>query len=117
MQTAVVGDKGLLNYTINLPHFPGNAWVAWYLAEIEDLGANETRIFTGQFSSNGIDYLVVNNTGAMATEGGYWDAYLDSIAPMLFTQTNGSSRGPILNALEILKLVLINFESFDGRFV
>jgi Malectin-like domain len=116
MQTAVVGDKGLLYY-INLPHFPGNAWIAWYLAEIEDLGANETRIFTGQFSSNGINDLVVNNTGTMATEGGYWDAYLDYIENISFIQTNGSSRGPILNALEILKLVLINFGSFDGKFV
>jgi Malectin-like domain len=117
MQTAVVGDKGRLSYTINLPHFPGNAWVAWYLAEIEDLGANETRIFTGRLSSNFIDYLVVNNTGAMATERGYWDASLPSIGTMHFIQTNGSSRGPILNALEILKLVHINFESFDGKFV
>jgi Malectin-like domain len=117
LQTAVVGNKGLLNYTINLPHFPGGAWVSWYIAEIEDRGANETRKFYSNFSSSIDDNIVLDDDGAMV-EKGYWNtSALPSIASLQFIQTNDSSRGPILNALEIHKYVLINFGSFDGKFV
>jgi Malectin-like domain len=116
MQTAVVGNKGLLNYTISLPHFPGNAWVSWYLAEIEDRGPNETRNFYSDFSTAGTNNMSLDNDGVMI-EGGYWNAPLPSIAPLQFIQAKNSSRGPILNALEILKYVLINFGSHDSKFV
>jgi Malectin-like domain len=122
MQTAVVGNQGRLTYTLNFPSFPGNAWAFGYFAEIEDLLPNETRIFKLekplQPPINDVAINVVEHAhGKYRTyEGGIWNVSLPDIASVWIRQTPDSSRGPILNALEILQYVLINFGSLDGNY-
>jgi Malectin-like domain len=121
MQTAVVGNNGILSYTMILDNFPGNAWAFSYLAEIEDLSPNETRIFKVEFPwgpplNDALINVLDNARGKNRIyEPGFWNVSLPLITNIRFRQTNDSSRGPILNAFEIFKYVLINFGSLDGK--
>ncbi|XP_078181047.1 putative LRR receptor-like serine/threonine-protein kinase At1g67720 [Carex rostrata] len=120
MQTAVVGNNGTLTYRMNLDNFPGNAWAFTYMAEIENLGPNETRQFKVVLPYGPpVNEAVVNvqenaNGNYRLYEPGFRNVSLPYIASLLFQQTNDSTRGPILNAFEILKYVLINFGSLDA---
>ncbi|KAF3329926.1 LRR receptor-like serine/threonine-protein kinase [Carex littledalei] len=120
MQTAVVGNNGTLSYRMNLDNFPGNAWAFTYMAEIENLGPNETRQFKVVLPYGPpVNDAVVNvqenaNGNYRLYEPGFWNVSLPYIASLLFQQTNDSTRGPILNAFEILEYVLINFGSLDA---
>ncbi|KAJ3680855.1 hypothetical protein LUZ60_015344 [Juncus effusus] len=121
MQTAVVGNNGTLTYRMNLDNFPGNAWAFTYMAEIEDLGSNETRKFKVLLPfQEPVSDAVVNvqeNAGGKYRlyEPGFWNVSLPFIASLLFQKTNDSTRGPILNAFEVFKYLKINLGSPDAN--
>lgn len=110
MQTAVVGTRGSLTYRLNLEDFPANARAYAYLAEIEDLGPTEVRKFTLQkpyvpFYSN-IALNIQENTGSYRLyEPSYKNISLPFVLSFAFVKTIDSTRGPILNALEIGRYV------------
>eukprot|EP00268_Persea_americana_P052094 TRINITY_DN5816_c0_g1_i7.p1 TRINITY_DN5816_c0_g1~~TRINITY_DN5816_c0_g1_i7.p1 ORF type:complete len:700 (-),score=85.48 TRINITY_DN5816_c0_g1_i7:2458-4557(-) len=113
MQTAVVGTKGSLSYRLNLYGFPGNARAYAYLAEIEDLSVDETRKFTMQKPSvPGYNNIVVNiaenaNGSYTLYEPSYMNVSLDFVLSFVLQKTGDSTRGPLLNAIEISKFVQI----------
>ncbi|GLJ21475.1 hypothetical protein SUGI_0396410 [Cryptomeria japonica] len=110
MQTAVVGTSGSLTYRLNLEDFPANARAYAYLAEIEDLGQTETRKFTLQKPYvPGYSTIVLNieeNVGSYSLyEPSYKNISLPFVLSFAFIKTRDSTRGPILNALEIGRYV------------
>ncbi|XP_020571908.1 probable LRR receptor-like serine/threonine-protein kinase At1g67720 isoform X2 [Phalaenopsis equestris] len=113
MQTAVVGTRGSLSYRLDLEGFPGNARAYAYLAEIEDLGKNETRKFImKQPAVPGYENVIVNILenahGSYALyEPSYMNISLDFVLSFSFSKTHDSTRGPLLNAIEISKYVQI----------
>lgn len=122
MQTAVVGQNGSLTYRLDLAGFPGNAWAFSYFAEIEDLPPSETRKFKlvipgmPAFSKPTVNVQENAQGKYRVYEPGYYNVTLPFIFSFGFKKTNDSSRGPILNALEIYKYLQINFGSQDGKF-
>ncbi|KAJ4807577.1 Leucine-rich repeat protein kinase family protein [Rhynchospora pubera] len=120
MKTAVVGQNGTLTYRLDLEGFPANAWAFSYLAEIEDLPPDETRKFKlfipgrPEVSKPTID--VQENAGGKNRmyEPGFWNISLPFVFSFGLRRTNDSSRGPILNALEIYKYLEINLGSLDA---
>ncbi|OAY68111.1 putative LRR receptor-like serine/threonine-protein kinase, partial [Ananas comosus] len=120
MQTAVVGQNGTLTYRLNLEGFPGCGWAFSYFAEIEDLNPTETRRFKlfipgmADVSKPTVD-VEENAPGKYRLyEPGYYNISLPFVFSFAFVKTNDSSRGPILNALEIYKYLPINFGSQDA---
>ncbi|KAI3981781.1 hypothetical protein MKX01_027766 [Papaver californicum] len=114
MQTAVVGSGGSLSYRLNLDGFPANARAYAYLAEIEDLGINETRKFKMEqpHVPGGYNNVVVNiaenaNGSYTLYEPSYMNISLDFVLSFSFVKTQDSTRGPSLNAIEICKYVQI----------
>ncbi|KAH0991802.1 hypothetical protein GBA52_003285 [Prunus armeniaca] len=113
MQTAVVGTKGLLTYRLNLDGFPANARAYAYFAEIEDLGADESRKFKLEQPSLGDSNSAVVNIAENANgdytlyEPSYMNVSLEFVLSFSFRKTPDSTRGPLLNALEISKYVRI----------
>ncbi|XP_045814075.1 probable LRR receptor-like serine/threonine-protein kinase At1g67720 [Trifolium pratense] len=109
MQTAVVGTKGLLSYRINLEDFPARARAYAYLAEIEDLGQNETRKFKLAQPyiadySNAVVNIAENANGSYTLyEPSYMNVSLQFVLNFSFKRTLDSTRGPLLNAMEISK--------------
>ncbi|KAI3452633.1 hypothetical protein Pfo_009297 [Paulownia fortunei] len=87
VQTAFVGTKGRLSYRLNLEDFPANARAYAYFAEIEDLGVNETRKFKMKH---------------------YMNVTLHFLLSFSFVKTQDSTRGPLLNAIEISRYAKIN---------
>ncbi|OAY68788.1 putative LRR receptor-like serine/threonine-protein kinase [Ananas comosus] len=120
MQTAVVGQNGSLTYRLDLAGFPGNAWAFSYFAEIEDLPPSETRKFKlvipgmPAFSKPTVNVQENAQGKYRVYEPGYYNVTLPFIFSFGFKKTNDSSRGPILNALEIYKYLQINFGSQDA---
>ncbi|XP_031397203.1 probable LRR receptor-like serine/threonine-protein kinase At1g67720 [Punica granatum] len=121
MQTAVVGTNGLLTYRLNLNGFPGFGWVISYFAEIEDLGSTETRKFRMAIpfpSLPGGDRPLVSieeNAGGKYRlyETWFMNVSLPFVFSFEFSESPNSSRGPLLNAMEIGKLVEITEGSPD----
>lgn len=113
MQTAVVGTEGTLSYRLNLEGFPGNARAYAYFAEIEDLGPNETRKFKLKEPSildysNAVVNIAENANGSyILYEPSYMNVSLDFVFSFSFGKTPDSTRGPLLNAIEISKYVQI----------
>ncbi|KAK4429749.1 putative LRR receptor-like serine/threonine-protein kinase [Sesamum alatum] len=113
MQTAVVGTKGSLTYRLNLEDFPANARAYAYFAEIEDLGVNETRKFKMEQPympdySNAVVNIAENANGSYTLyEPSYMNVSLDFVLSFSFVKTRDSTRGPLLNAMEISKYVEI----------
>ncbi|KAJ1392441.1 Serine-threonine/tyrosine-protein kinase, catalytic domain [Sesbania bispinosa] len=113
MQNAVVGTKGVLSYRLNLEDFPANARAYAYFAEIEDLGKNETRKFKLQQPyipdySNAVVNIAENANGSyILYEPSYMNVTLEFVLSFSFVKTPDSTRGPLLNALEISKYVKI----------
>ncbi|KAL8520064.1 hypothetical protein ACS0TY_010846 [Phlomoides rotata] len=113
MQTAVVGTKGSLSYRMNLEDFPANARAFAYFAEIQDLGANETRKFKMEQPympdySNAVVNVAENANGSYTLyEPSYMNVTLDFVLTFAFVKTRDSTRGPLLNAMEISKYVEI----------
>ncbi|KAJ6755991.1 TYROSINE KINASE DOMAIN PROTEIN [Salix purpurea] len=92
MQTAVVGMNGSLSYRLNLDGFPGFGWAYAYFAEIEDQDPTGPRKFILVLP----EYPDISN------------------AEFGFKKTSDSSRGPLLNAMEINKYLEKNDGSLDG---
>ncbi|GFP96070.1 probable LRR receptor-like serine/threonine-protein kinase at1g67720 [Phtheirospermum japonicum] len=113
MQTAVVGTRGSLTYRLNLDDFPANARGYAYFAEIEDLGANDTRKFKMEQPympdySNAVVNIAENANGSYTLyEPSYMNITLDFVLSFAFVKTRDSTRGPILNAMEISRYVEI----------
>lgn len=113
MQTAVVGTKGVLSYRLNLEDFPANARAYAYFAEIEDLGENETRKFKLEQPyipdySNAVVNIAENANGSYTLyEPSYMNVSLEFVLSFSFVMTPDSTRGPLLNALEISRYVEI----------
>lgn len=123
MQTAVVGTKGDLSYRLNLEDFPANARAFAYFAEIESLGANETRKFKMAEPympdySNAVVNIAENANGSYTLyEPSYMNVTLDFVLTFSFRKTMDSNRGPLLNAIEISKYVQIGSKADeqDGK--
>ncbi|KAL6875672.1 hypothetical protein ACP4OV_013185 [Aristida adscensionis] len=121
MQTAVVGQNGSLNYRLDLEGFPGNAWAVSYFAEIEDLATDETRKFKlvvpgmPAFSKPTVDVEENAQGKYRLYEPGYTNVTLPFVFSFEFRKTNDSSKGPILNAMEIYKYVQITMGSQDAN--
>ncbi|XVE76246.1 hypothetical protein DITRI_Ditri12bG0157000 [Diplodiscus trichospermus] len=119
MQTAVVGRNGSLTYTLVLHGFPGNGWAFSYLAEIEDLAPDESRKFGVLIRdqpnvSKHIINIQENAHGKYSVyEPGYPNISLQYLSSLKFEKTSDSSRGPLLNAIEIDKYVEKNDGSMD----
>ncbi|CAN1314232.1 Probable LRR receptor-like serine/threonine-protein kinase At1g67720 [Linum perenne] len=113
MQTAVVGTEGTLSYRLNLEDFPANARAYAYFAEIEDLGSNETRKFKltqPYFAdySNAVVNIMENGNGSNSLyEPSYMNVSLEFVLSFSFVKTRDSTRGPLLNAMEISKYLQI----------
>ncbi|GAB2280569.1 hypothetical protein Dimus_015196 [Dionaea muscipula] len=111
MQTAVVGAGGRLSYRLDLEDFPANARAYAYFAEIEDLESNENRKFKMEQPyvpdySNAVVNIVENANGSYKLyEPSYMNVTLDSPLMFSFVKTVDSTRGPLLNAIEIGKYV------------
>ena len=113
MQTAVVGTKGVLSYRLNLDNFPANARAYAYFAEIEDLGANETRKFKLSQPimpdyNNAVVNIAENANGSYTLyEPSYMNVTLEFVLSFSFARTRDSTRGPLLNAMEICRYLRI----------
>ncbi|XP_047162797.1 probable LRR receptor-like serine/threonine-protein kinase At1g67720 isoform X1 [Vigna umbellata] len=120
MQTAVVGTNGSLTYRLNLDGFPGTGWAFTYFAEIEDLGPNESRKFRlvlpGQPDvSKAVVNIEENAQGKYRLyEPGFTNISLPFVLSFRFGKTYDSSRGPLLNAMEINMYLEKNDGSLDG---
>ncbi|XP_010528095.1 PREDICTED: probable LRR receptor-like serine/threonine-protein kinase At1g67720 isoform X2 [Tarenaya hassleriana] len=123
MQTAVVGTNGSLTYRLNLDGFPGFGWAFTYFAEIEDLAADESRKFRlvlpGQPDlSKAIVNIKENAQGPYRVyEPGYPNISLPFVLSFRFAKTADSSKGPILNALEVSKYVQKSDGSLDATVI
>lgn len=121
MQTAVVGTNGSLTYRLNLDGFPGFGWAVTYFAEIEDLDPDESRKFRlvlpGQPDvSKAIVNIQENAQGKYRVyEPGYTNLSLPFVLSFKFGKTYDSSRGPLLNAMEINKYLERDDGSIDGK--
>ncbi|XP_050206269.1 probable LRR receptor-like serine/threonine-protein kinase At1g67720 [Mercurialis annua] len=113
MQTAVVGTEGMLSYRLNLEDFPANARAYAYFAEIEELESNETRKFKLATPyiydySNAVVNIAENANGSHRLyEPSYMNVTLDFVMSFSFVKTRDSTRGPLLNAIEISKYLKI----------
>ncbi|XP_042476517.1 probable LRR receptor-like serine/threonine-protein kinase At1g67720 isoform X1 [Macadamia integrifolia] len=120
MQTAVVGTSGVLTYRLNLNGFPGLGWACTYFAEIEDLSPNETRKFrlilpgSPEITKAAVNIQENAQGKDRLYEPGLTNISLPFVLSFQFQKTSDSSRGPLLNAIEINKYLLINGGSLDG---
>ncbi|KAI9169736.1 hypothetical protein LWI28_016940 [Acer negundo] len=109
MQTAVVGTQGVLSYRLNLEDFPAHARAYAYFAEIQDLGANETRKFKLQQPympdySNAVVNIAENANGSYTLyEPSYMNVSFNFVLSFRFVKTRDSTQGPLLSAIEISK--------------
>lgn len=121
MQTAVVGTNGSLTYRVNLDGFPGFGWAFSYFAEIEDLAPDESRKFRLVLQndpeySKPIVNIEENAQGKYRVyEPGYPNISLPFVLSFKFVKTSDSSRGPLLNAMEINKYLEKNDGTLDGK--
>uniref|UniRef100_A0A0E0MLA0 Malectin-like domain-containing protein n=1 Tax=Oryza punctata TaxID=4537 RepID=A0A0E0MLA0_ORYPU len=121
MQTAVVGQNGSLTYRLNLDETPGNSWAYAYFAEIEDLTPNETRKFKlaipdmPQYSTPTVNVEENAQGKYRAYEAGYMNMSLPFVFKLEFLKTNDSSKGPILNAVEVYKYIQLTMGSHDAN--
>ncbi|XP_021891521.1 probable LRR receptor-like serine/threonine-protein kinase At1g67720 [Carica papaya] len=123
MQTAVVGTNGSLTYRVNLDGFPGFGWAFSYFAEIEDLAPDESRKFRLVLQndpeySKPIVNIEENAQGKYRVyEPGYPNISLPFVLSFKFVKTSDSSRGPLLNAMEINKYLEKNDGTLDGNVI
>ncbi|XP_020238108.1 probable LRR receptor-like serine/threonine-protein kinase At1g67720 isoform X2 [Cajanus cajan] len=123
MQTAVVGTNGSLTYRLNLDGFPGIAWAFTYFAEIEDLAENESRKFRLVLPghpdiSKAVVNIEENAPGKYRLyEPGFTNLSLPFVLNFKFGKTSDSTRGPLINAMEINKYLEKNDGSPDGEVI
>ncbi|WCJ34589.1 Leucine-rich repeat protein kinase family protein [Euphorbia peplus] len=121
MQTAVVGTNGSLTYRLNLDGFPGYGWAATYFAEIEDLHPAESRKFRLILPGHSDMSIPIVNIQENALgkyrlyQPGYPNVSLPFVLSFRFGKTSDSSRGPLLNALEVSKYLEKSDGSMDGE--
>ncbi|EYU26052.1 hypothetical protein MIMGU_mgv1a020891mg, partial [Erythranthe guttata] len=123
MQTAVIGTGGSISYRLNLEDFPANARAYVYFAEIEDLRMNNTRKFKMELPympdySNAIVNIAENANGSYTLyEPSYMNVSLDFVLTCECKKTRDSTRGPLLNAMEISRYVEIaaKTDEKDGK--
>lgn len=121
MQTAVVGTNGTLTYRLNLDGFPGFGWAVSYFAEIEDLEPEESRKFRLVLPnqpdlSKPVVNIQENAQGKNRVyEPGFPNISLPFVLSFKFGRTSDSSRGPLVNAMEMNKYLEINEGSIDGK--
>lgn len=121
MQTAVVGRNGTLSYRLNLDGFPGFGWAFTYLAEIEDLGPEETRKFRlilpnmPDLSKPAVNIQENAQGKYRLYEPGYPNISLPFVLSFKFGKTSDSSQGPLLNAMEINKYLEKRDGCLDGK--
>lgn len=122
MQTAVVGTNGSLTYRMNLEGFPGYGWAFTYFAEIEDLADDKSRKFRlvlpdqPDYSKAIVNIRENTQRAFKVYEPGYYNITLPYVLNFRFAKTADSSRGPILNAMEICKYLEKTDGSVDGEF-
>ncbi|CAH8361332.1 unnamed protein product [Eruca vesicaria subsp. sativa] len=120
MQTAVVGTNGSLTYRMNLEGFPGFGWAFTYFAEIEDLAEDESRKFRlvlpdqPDYSKAIVNIKENTQRPYKVYEPGYYNITLPYVLNFRFAKTADSSRGPILNAMEISKYIQKSDGSVDA---
>lgn len=120
LQTAVVGTSGSLTYRLNLDGFPGFGWAYTYFAEIEDLAIDETRKFKlllpgSPDISKAVVNIMENALGKYRLyEPGFVNISLPFVLSFKFGKTVDSSKGPLLNAMEINHYVKRIDGSLDG---
>ncbi|KAM5559905.1 putative LRR receptor-like serine/threonine-protein kinase [Rosa sericea] len=120
LQTAVVGTNGSLTYRLNLDGFPGTGWAVTYFAEIEDLAPDESRKFRLVLPGNpelskAIVNIEENAHGKYRLyEPGFTNLSLPFVLSFRFGKTSDSTRGPLLNAMEINKYLEKTDGSQDG---
>ncbi|KAJ4891804.1 Leucine-rich repeat protein kinase family protein [Raphanus sativus] len=120
MQTAVVGTNGSLTYRMNLEGFPGYGWAFTYFAEIEELADDESRKFRlvlpdqPEYSKAIVNIRENTQRGYKVYEPGYYNITLPYVLNFRFAKTADSSRGPILNAMEISKYLQKSDGSVDA---
>ncbi|KAI3866560.1 hypothetical protein MKW92_052001 [Papaver armeniacum] len=120
MQTAVVGTNGSLTYRLNLDGFPGFGWAVFYFAEIEDLSPNDTRKFRllvpgmPDLSKATVDIQENAQGKFQLYEPGFTNISLPFAFNFGFGRASGSTRGPLLNAIEINKYLKITPGSIDA---
>lgn len=123
MQTAVVGTNGSLTYRLNLDGFPGTGWAVTYFAEIEDLAPDESRKFRLVLPGNNevskpIVNIEENAQGKYRLyEPGFTNLSLPFVLNFRFVKASDSTRGPLLNAMEINKYLEKNDGTQDGKFI
>ncbi|KAI4341926.1 hypothetical protein MLD38_026595 [Melastoma candidum] len=121
MQTAVEGTNGSLTYRLNLAGFPGPGWAYTYFAEIGDLAADETRKFRlllpqSPDISKDVVNIMENAEGKYHLyEPGFFNISLPFVLSFKFGRTFDSSKGPLLNAMEINRYVKRIGGSLDGE--
>ncbi|CAM6038835.1 unnamed protein product [Sphagnum compactum] len=112
MQTAAVGNNGILSYRSRLNGFPSQAYAVSYFAEIQVLKPTDIRSFI--FNTNIADPTFVDqnlnlqqdaNGPFIAFEPGYLNVTIPQYADYSLTRTPNSTLNPIINALEIYKIV------------
>ncbi|OWM64578.1 hypothetical protein CDL15_Pgr020545 [Punica granatum] len=119
MQTAVVGTNGSLTYRLNLDGFPGAGWAYSYFAEIEDLAPDETRKFRlvlpgAPDISKAVVNIMENAQGKYRLyEPGFVNLSFPFVLSFRFGKTSDSSKGPLLNAMEINKYLQKIYGSLD----
>ncbi|KAK9158162.1 hypothetical protein Scep_004736 [Stephania cephalantha] len=119
MQTAVVGTNGSLTYRLNLNGFPGFGWAVCYFAEIEDLSPTDSRIFRlvlpnmPEVSKAAVNILENAHGKYQLYEPGYTNISLPFVFSFKFLKATESTRGPLLNAMEINSYLEINLGSLD----
>ncbi|OIW01625.1 hypothetical protein TanjilG_22669 [Lupinus angustifolius] len=120
MQTAVVGTNGSLTYRLDLENFPGFGWAVIYLAEIEDLAEDESRKFRlvlpGQPDLSKLVLNIEENARGKYRlyEPGVTNISLPFVLSFKLGKTSDSSRGPLINAMELNKYLEKNDGSLDG---
>ncbi|GAB4856734.1 hypothetical protein Ancab_014648 [Ancistrocladus abbreviatus] len=123
MQTAVVGREGLLTYRLNLDGFPGAGWASTYFAEIEDLASSDIRKFRlivhelPELSRLAVNILENAGGKFRLYEPGFQNISLPFVLSFKFNKTSDSTKGPLLNAMEINKYIKKIDGSSDGAVV
>ncbi len=125
MQTAAVGNNGILSYRSRLNGFPSPAYAVSYFAEIQVLKPTDIRSFI--FNTNIADPTFVDqnlnlqqdaNGPFIAFEPGYPNVTIPQYVDYSLTRTPNSTLNPIINALEIYKIVTkVSTTNYaDGKF-
>jgi hypothetical protein len=123
MQTAAIGQSGFLQYRLDLEDSIQNGWAFAYFAEIDDLTPNDTRSFKWEMLGSPVYYgATVNPSKNAHAKFRAYELEFKSVSfprhlYLGLLKTNGSSKGPMINALEIYNCTRISTGSQDGKYL